>query len=316
MRPLFFGGVCLGLLFLLWLRLHQPPNTVDDAYITFRYARNIATGVGFVYNAGDRVLGTTTPAYALFLALLSRLSGVGDYPRLALMANALLDALTFCVVLRLVTRLTGYHWVGLGAGLLYAIEGRALDFSTGGMEASLNVLAVTLTLLLFLERRNRSAAAVLGLAVLVRPDGLTLAAVLFGAWGLEALRRKAKWPWAEAGVFAAVVVPWLVFALLYFGNPIPQSILAKSELYRTPELMAFRAFLVQLRTVFPFSLPALRDPEPLPRQLLQAVLTVVLCGLGLLAAQQAQPPRLGDRRVRGAVYRLLFGGQPAVARLV
>ena len=64
MRPLFFGAVCLGLLFLLWLRFHQPPNTVDDAYITFRYARNVATGVGFVYNAGDRVLGTTTPAYA------------------------------------------------------------------------------------------------------------------------------------------------------------------------------------------------------------------------------------------------------------
>ena len=217
---------------------------------------------------------------------MSRLSGVGDYPRLALMANALLDALTFCVVLRLVTRLTGYQWVGLGAGLLYAIEGRALDFSTGGMEASLNVLAVLLTLLLFLERRNRWAAAVLGLAVLVRPDGITLAAVLFGAWGLEALRRKAKWPWAEAAVFAAVVAPWLLFALLYFGNPIPQSILAKSELYRTPELMAFRAFLVQLRTVFPFSLPALHDPEPLPRQILQAVLTIVLCGLGLLAAQK------------------------------
>ncbi|MEP7359846.1 MAG: hypothetical protein ABI847_21525, partial [Anaerolineales bacterium] len=115
------------MLFLLWLRLHQPPNTVDDAYITFRYARNIASGVGFVYNAGERVLGTTTPAYALFLALMSKLSGVYDYPHLALMVNALLDALTFCVVLRLVTRLTGYQWVGLGAGLLYAVEGRALD---------------------------------------------------------------------------------------------------------------------------------------------------------------------------------------------
>jgi hypothetical protein len=148
------------------------------------------------------------------------------------------------------------------------------------------VLAVTLTILLFLERRNRWAAAALGLAVLVRPDGITLAAVLVGAWGLEALRRKGPWPWVEAGVFAAVVGPWLVFALLYFGNPIPQSVLAKSELYRTPQLMAFRAFLVQLRTVFPFSLPALHDPEPLPRQLLQAVLTVVLCGLGLLAAQR------------------------------
>jgi len=68
-----------GMIFLIGLRLHQPPNTVDDAYITFRYARNLANGVGFVYNAGERVLGTTTPAYTLLLAALSRLGGFADY---------------------------------------------------------------------------------------------------------------------------------------------------------------------------------------------------------------------------------------------
>jgi hypothetical protein len=292
-QPLFFGAVCLGLLFLVWLRLHQPPNTVDDAYITYRYARNIATGVGFVYNAGERVLGTTTPAYALLMALLSRLASYSDYPRLSLLTNILLDALIFCLAVRLTTRLTGYHWVGLGAGLLYAIEGRALDFSTSGMESSLNTFAVLLTLVLFLENRSRWAALAAGLAVLVRPDGLTLAAVIFGALGLEALRGQRDWrgllralPWAEAGLFMAVLGPWLLFALLYFGNPIPQSILAKSVVYRVPPLMAFRAFLVQLRTIFPFSLPSLHDPEPLFRQLLQSALPVALCALGLWAAQR------------------------------
>ncbi len=295
-QPLFVAAVCAGLLFLIWLRLHQPPNTVDDAYITYRYARNIVTGVGFVYNAGERVLGTTTPAYALLMALLSRLAGTFDYPRLSLMTNTLIDALIFCLAARLTTRLTGYRWVGLGAGLLYALEGRALDFSTSGMESSFNTFAVLLTLVLFLEKRDRWAALSAGLALLVRPDGLNLAAVLFGALGLEALRRTrpgpGPWlrqllrrlPWAEVGLFAAVVGPWLLFALLYFGNPIPQSILAKSEVYRVPPLMAFRAFLVQLRTVFPFSLPPLHDPEPLVRQVLQALLPVGLCGLGLLAA--------------------------------
>jgi hypothetical protein len=295
-RLLFFGAAGLGLLFLVWLRLHQPPNIVDDAYITYRYARNIATGVGFVYNAGERVLGTTTPAYALLMALLSRLSGYSDYPRLSLITNTLFDALIFCLALRLTARLSGYRWVGLGAGLLYALEGRALDFSTSGMESSFNTFAVLLTLVLFLEKRDRWAALAAGLAVLVRPDGLTLAAVVFGALGLEALRPNghqpqalarqflAHLPWVEAALFVAVVGPWLLFALFYFGNPIPQSILAKSEVYRVPQLMAFRAFLVQLRTVFPFSLPPLQDPEPLFRQILQAVLPVLLCAVGLLAA--------------------------------
>ncbi len=300
-RPIFFLAVCAGLLFLLWLRLHQPANTVDDAYITFRYARNIATGVGFVYNAGERVLGTTTPAYALLLAVLSRLTGFYDYPRLALMTNALINAVTFGVILRLATRLTGWRWVGLGAALLFAIEGRGLDFSTGGMEAGFNQLAILTTFLLLFENRTHWAAAALGLALLIRPDGVNLAAAFFGVLGLAALRRKRPWPWVEGAIFAAVVLPWLIFATLYFGNFIPQSILAKSELYRTPELMALRAFLVQLRALWPFSLPTLQPNQALGRELLQAIFPAALAGLGLAAAQQRQP-----RAWAIGVYLLLF----------
>jgi len=280
-----------GLLFLMWLRFHQPPNTVDDAYITFRYARNLVSGVGLVYNAGERVLGTTTPAYALLLAALSGLSGYRDYPRLALMTNALCDALTFALLIRLVTRLTGERWLGVGAALLFAIDGRVLDWSTGGMEASFNVLAIVLTLTLFFEDRRAGAALTAGLAVLIRPDGATLAAAIFLGWGLLALRLRQprRWPWKEFAIFAAVVAPWLIFATLFYGTPIPQSVLAKSIVYRLPPLIGFRAFLVQLRTVFPFSLPPLQEGQSLARQMAQAALPVGLCLLGVFALSRRQP---------------------------
>ncbi len=42
------------------------PRTIDDSYITFRYARNILAGEGFVFNPGEPVLGTTTPALYSF----------------------------------------------------------------------------------------------------------------------------------------------------------------------------------------------------------------------------------------------------------
>lgn len=35
---------------------------LDDAYITFRVARNIARGLGMVYNPGEQVLVVTTPS--------------------------------------------------------------------------------------------------------------------------------------------------------------------------------------------------------------------------------------------------------------
>ena len=41
----------------------------DDPFITYRYTANVLGGQGFVYNAGSRVLSTTTPLYALLLVL-------------------------------------------------------------------------------------------------------------------------------------------------------------------------------------------------------------------------------------------------------
>ena len=55
------------------LLVYYSNYTADDSFITFRYVENIASGKGFVYNQGERVLGTTTPLYTLLLALLVKL---------------------------------------------------------------------------------------------------------------------------------------------------------------------------------------------------------------------------------------------------
>jgi len=41
----------------------------DDAFITFRYAKNLADGLGFVYNPGEHVYGTSSPGFALLMAV-------------------------------------------------------------------------------------------------------------------------------------------------------------------------------------------------------------------------------------------------------
>jgi hypothetical protein len=53
--------VLMLLTFFMGMKKH--PATFDDAYITYRYARNISVGRGFVYNEGESVLGTTTPPF-------------------------------------------------------------------------------------------------------------------------------------------------------------------------------------------------------------------------------------------------------------
>jgi len=72
------------------VRLIYGPNIRDDAYITLRYAANLASGYGFVYNPGEAVLGTSTPLYTLFLAGLKAagLDPIGAAVALGVMSDA------------------------------------------------------------------------------------------------------------------------------------------------------------------------------------------------------------------------------------
>ena len=47
--------------------------TYEDSLISLRYAQNFASGLGLVYNPGERVFGATTPLYVLLLSALSAL---------------------------------------------------------------------------------------------------------------------------------------------------------------------------------------------------------------------------------------------------
>ena len=77
-------------------RIIPGARTIDDSYITFRYARNILAGEGFVYNPGEAVLGTTTPLYTLIMVVSGAVSGGTEapFPELAMLVNALADGLT------------------------------------------------------------------------------------------------------------------------------------------------------------------------------------------------------------------------------
>jgi hypothetical protein len=230
-------------------RLIPTPRTIDDAFITFRYARNLIAGLGFVFNPGEHVLGTTTPLYTLLLAALSGMTGSSNYPWLALSINALADALTCLVLIRLGKKLSGRWEVGLAAGGLWAIAPMSVTFAIGGMETSVFILLLTLTADRYLEGHTRTAALTSALLLLTRPDGVLLVGPLILALLGKRWREK-KFPWAEAGIFLSVLAPWGLFATLYFGSPIPHSIAAKSLAYRLDPAAALIRLLQHFSTPF------------------------------------------------------------------
>lgn len=237
------------LLLALTARLLPTPRAIDDAFITFRYARNLLAGQGFVYNPGEKVLGTTTPLYTLLLAGGTGLTGYADYPRLAWLVNALADAAACLLLVRLGEKISGHRSVGLAAGALWAIGPMSVTFAIGGMETSVFILLLVLSASLYVEGRVHWAALTSALLLLTRPDGILfvgplLLDVIWQSW------REKKIPWRAAGLFLLPLVPWALFATFYFGSPIPHSVAAKSLAYRQPATEAFVRMLQHYSTPF------------------------------------------------------------------
>jgi hypothetical protein len=208
-------------------RLLTGPHPIDDAYITFRYARNFAEGLGLVYNPGEWILGTTTPLWAVLLTAGYRL-GFTDLPWLATAISALCDAASAALIAYLCTRM---GWKPLGAalvGLVWALNPMSIAFATGGMETSLFVLIALVCLSLVASGRHILVAAVLaGGATLVRPEGAFLAVILVG-WTWLTRKRLAI---ACAMVAATPMAIGGVLLFLAYGSPLPHSIAAKQVAY-------------------------------------------------------------------------------------
>jgi hypothetical protein len=219
--------------------LRATHSTTEDFYITLRYAENIAAGHGFVYNLGERVLGATTPLYTLLLAISSALHV--DPTVVGKTLNILAEGVTCWLIARILAAL-GRPRAGLAAALLYATASAPISISIGGMETGLVTLAGLCALYAYILRKPVALAAALGLLFLLRIDGLLLAVVLAGGWLLTRPKESAPPPraaWKSIGLFALLTLPWVLFATLYFGSPIPTSLTAKVVVYARTRQGAF-----------------------------------------------------------------------------
>lgn len=187
------------------LLAHHFAFVCDDAYISFRYARNLAEGRGLVFNPGDvpPVEGYSNLLWTLVLAGAYAAGATGT--ALGTVANLL--SIT-CAVLLLGVTARAARRAGAGAlatALTVALLGTLAPFavwSTGGLETMPFALALFATWALVVREREpgasgrppRSGGALLaGLAgvatVLLRADGFLWLGVTLGVVVLDALAR-------------------------------------------------------------------------------------------------------------------------------
>ena len=217
-----FGPLPLALLLLLATRAAlaaMQPIAGEDAYITFRYAKMLASGQGLVFNPGEAVMGFTSPPWTLWCALGALLHV--DLVWWTRATSLLADAASVWLGWRM---LESAHGRTSAAAFALFFAGWPLFAAGAASGLEVNVF-VTLGFLAasLVASAHPAGGIVLGLFAVMRPEGLVAALVIaLGA------RNRAR---LEA---AGVVALTLVALTLYYGSPVPQSLSAKAGLYGTP----------------------------------------------------------------------------------
>jgi hypothetical protein len=214
-------GVALTVRLFLWW---YGQALEEDFFITLRYAENLAKGFGLVFNADERVLGTTTPLYTLWLTfgILLHLN-----PVVLAQVTGIAADLGTCYCLFRVGCALKKEAVGLGAGLCVALAPVNLIWASKGMEAGVVALVGLAVWMFYLERKMLLAWVCAALLVLLRIDGFAVVVVFL----LANLWRDRRVEGKGLLAFSLILLPWVAFALSYFGSPIPVSLQAKLVVY-------------------------------------------------------------------------------------
>lgn len=229
------------------VRAFQRAWICDDAYISFRYARNLLDGHGLVFNPGEAVEGYTNFLWTLLCAAAM---GLGlDAEAFTIGAGVAAYAATILLLARL-----GTGTLPLAA-LCWAAHGLAADFATSGLETSLFTL-LTVATAAAAWRGSALAVGLLGtLATLTRPEGALVAALGVLAVALGPGGRRAAFKALLPGLVVAPV--WLGWKLATYGALLPNTFYAKAgEGARWAEGLHYLWLYARAYTVVALGLPA------------------------------------------------------------
>ena len=240
---------------------------LDDAWIHFQFARNVARGNGISFNAGQPISGSTAPLWTLLLSALY-LAGCG-FPLAGQVLSAVGLLTATAATYALSKRLTGSRWAAWLAAIVVSTSGRMVWASLSALETSLFTTLSLLAIGAYLTDRGVCryrfrTAALLGLAAQSRPEGyllfvLSLADFLFAGvlcGGGLSRRLWKRVPLLPMALFGVIVLPSLLFSLRTSGHLLPNTFHAKSIITLLPDLdfisIAARYLILDNPVMLPF----------------------------------------------------------------
>lgn len=231
--------ICLYVFYMV--AIECVSEIVDDAYISFRYAKHLAEGKGLVFNEGERVEGYTNFLWVLLMAVGYKLGAPS--PILSRALSAMCAALLVIAVAlfcrshfsdRMFPR---FSYLG---ALLLGVNPLFIEHIGTGMETILFALLLFLSLSLYLSADGDGSGAylaggLLGLAYLTRPDAVLWALsfvvidVAQVVLGKRPFREQVPMTLKYGIVFSLIVLAHLALRISYYGDWLPNTYYAKGS---------------------------------------------------------------------------------------
>lgn len=229
-RLLFYAVLHGGLatLFVVFSGRASVGFPLDDAYIHQVYAEGIAYGEGLAYNPGTPAAGSTSPLWAIVLALFHRL-GMSTPILATKILGALLGSLTAFAgdaVFR-----NASPKAALVVGVAIAIDPTLVFSSVSGMEIALACALGAGAIAALFAERMRVAGVLLGLAVVTRPELLLVWLAVIALHGHRAREGvDAAWKrnaWWLALPAVATTSAWSLWCMHATNRALPTTFHAK-----------------------------------------------------------------------------------------
>lgn len=198
----------------------QRRYIVDDGLIYARFAEHIF-GVGsWSFNAQEGpVYATTSPLWTMLLVIL-RYLGITPTAGLLLLTGFSLMATAVGVGEMLKSKPLWLRAVAMCTVTLVPTV-----WQSQGLDVILAVGLCAWTVIAFAAKKEVVAGALLGAAVLARPDSVVVAPLLF----VIVFWEEKRIPWKGGGTAFLIVLPWLVFAQMHFGTILPATLEVKTS---------------------------------------------------------------------------------------
>ena len=216
----------------------------EDWYITFRASKNLALGNGLVFNVGERLmtytspLGTLMPAFVKFIFKNSS-DDVAIWGYRVLCGLVLASATFFLDRIFIKINLPrGFYFLAI---FLFFFNFLVIDNTINGMESAFMVFfEIYLISILVTQPKQLTLQLAIAFAGLMfsRPDGFIYGGALILSLFLFGKLTLLKWEQANLLVFAKALgiailffAPWIAWTWVYYGTPIPHTIIAKARHY-------------------------------------------------------------------------------------